>query len=118
MNVKIENQNTVEVENKTEKQTAKKAKLALVGVKKGAEAAKLTANKIATAPSKLFDNTIYGACYGISYGAVFSSLMIRKMLPANGLAIKGFHNGARVARKDFKIREEKLIESKSTVAES
>ncbi|PKM38543.1 MAG: hypothetical protein CVV06_00115 [Gammaproteobacteria bacterium HGW-Gammaproteobacteria-10] len=115
MNVKIENQITEEAE--VEKQTAKKAKLALVGVKKGAAAAKRTANKIATAPSKLFDNAIYGACYGISYGAVFSSLMIRKILPANGLAIKGFHNGARVARKDFKIREEKLIESKSTVVE-
>jgi len=89
--------------------TAKKARIALVGIKKGAIAAREAADKIASAPARLFDSAVYGACYGLSYGAVFSSLVVVKMLPANGVVMKGFHEGAKVARKDFKTREEKLV---------
>ncbi|MGZ8191305.1 MAG: hypothetical protein ACXWTS_08755 [Methylococcaceae bacterium] len=97
---------TVEnVENVTE--TVKKPKVALLGVKKGAIAAKQAATKITSAPSRLFDSAVYGACYGISYGAVFTSLAIVKMLPVNSLVMKGFHDGAKVARKDFKTSQEK-----------
>ncbi len=95
------------VENVTE--TVKKSKVALVGIKKGAIAAKQAVTKIASAPSRLFDSAIYGACYGISYGAVFTSLAIVKMLPTNSLLTKGFHDGAKVARKDFKTRQEKHV---------
>lgn len=95
------------VENVTE--TVKKSKVALVGIKKGAVAAKQAATKIASAPSKLFNSAIYGACYGISYGAVFTSCVIVKMLPVNSLVTKGFHDGAKVARKDFKTRQEKHV---------
>ncbi len=97
----------VTVENVAE--TVKKPKAALVGVKKGAIAAKQAATKIASAPARIFDSAIYGACYGISYGAVFSALMVVKMLPADGQAIKGFHDGAEVASKDFKAHEEKHV---------
>jgi hypothetical protein len=96
------------VENVTE-ETVKKPKIALVGIKKGAVAARQAVTKIASAPSRLFDSGLYGACYGISYGAVFTSLAIVKMLPANSLVTKGFHDGAKVARKDFKIRQEKQV---------
>ncbi len=93
------------VENATE--AVKKPNIALVGVKKGAMAAKEAATKIATAPSRAFDSALYGACYGMSYGAVFTSLAIVKMLPVNGVVKKGFHDGAKVARKDFKTHQEK-----------
>jgi hypothetical protein len=95
------------VENVTE--TVKKSRAALVGVKKGAIAAKRAATKIASAPARVFDSAVYGGCYGISYGAVFTSLVIVKMLPANSLVTKGFHDGAKVARKDFKARQEKQV---------
>ncbi|MDO9424424.1 MAG: hypothetical protein Q7T40_09580 [Methylobacter sp.] len=95
------------VENVTE--TVKKSKIALVGIKKGAIAAKQAATKIASAPSRLFDNALYGACYGISYGAVFTSLVIVKILPTNSLVTKAFHDGSKVARKDFKTRQEKHV---------
>ena len=109
MNQKVVNKTAdeVTVENVTE--TVKKPKIALVGIKKGAIAAKQAATKIATAPSRLFDSAVYGACYGISYGAVFTSLVIVKMLPTNSLVTKGFHDGAKVARKDFKTRQEKQV---------
>ena len=100
------------VENVAE--TVKKPKIALVGVKKGAIAAKQAATKIVTAPSRLFDNAVYGACYGISYGAVFASLMIVKMLPVESFAIKGLHYGAEVARKDFKASQEQLEPSEDS----
>jgi len=103
------------VENVTE--TVKKPKIALVGVKKGALAAKQAATKMASAPSRAFDSALYGACYGISYGAVFASLAIIKILPANSRVMKGFHDGAKVARKDFKSRQEKHVAPEdSTVA--
>jgi hypothetical protein len=95
------------VENVTE--TAKKPKIALIGMKKGAIAARQAVTKIASAPSRLLDSGLYGACYGISYGAVFTSLVIVKMLPANSLVTKGFHDGAEVAHKDFKTRQEKHV---------
>ena len=90
----------------------------MVGVKKGAVAAKQAASKVASAPSKILDSAVYGACYGISYGAVFSSLMIAKMLPTNGLVIKGFHDGAKVAHKDFKTHEEKHVTAEKAEAKS
>lgn len=110
--------NEATVENVTE--AVKKPKIAVVGVKKGAIAAKETATKIAFAPSKLLDRAIYGACYGVSYGAVFTSLMIVKMLPVNGMAMKGFHDGAKVARKSYKAGQEKqeMIEGSAAVAET
>ena len=100
------------VENVTE--TVKKPKIALIGIKKGAIAAKQAATTIASAPSKLFDSAIYGVSYGLSYGAVFTSLVIVKMLPVNGQVIKGFHDGAKVARKDFKSRQEKRVPSEDS----
>jgi hypothetical protein len=114
MNVKNASKTAEEatVENVTE--TVEKPNIALVGMKKGAIAAKQAVTKIASTPSKLFDSGVYGACYGISYGAVFASLAIVKMLPANSLVTKGFHDGAKVARKDFKTRQEKLVEHKDS----
>ena len=111
MNVKHAGKTAEEatVEKDTATKTVKTPKMALMGVKKGAVAAKQAVSKIASAPSRMFDSAVYGACYGISYGAVFSSLLVIKMLPANGLAIKGFHDGAEVAHKDFKIRQEKHV---------
>ena len=102
------------VENVTE--TVKKPKAALVGVKKGAIAAKQAATKIASAPSRLFDSAVYNACYGISYGAVFTSVIVVKMLPTNSLVTKGFRDGAEVASKDFIARQEKhVVPEDSTV---
>ncbi|HEY8158271.1 MAG TPA: hypothetical protein VIF10_06155 [Methylobacter sp.] len=89
------------------KEAVKEPHIALMGVKKGAIAAREAATKIAAAPSRVFDSALYGACYGISYGAVFTSLMIVKMLPTDSLVTRGFHDGAKVARKEFKAHQEK-----------
>ena len=111
MNQKVVNKSAdeVTVENVAVTETVKKPKIALVGMKNGAIAARQAVSKIASAPARLFDSGVYGACYGISYGAVFTSLAIVKMLPANSLVTKGFHDGAKVARKDFKARQEKQV---------
>ena len=104
----------VTVEKDTETKTFKTSRVALIGVKKGAEAAKQTVSKIASAPARMFDSAVYSACYGISYGAVFTSLAIVKMLPANSLVTKGFHDGAKVARKDFKTHQEKHLSAEDS----
>ncbi len=102
-----------EVENLTE--IVKKPKLAIIGIKEGAAAARQAATKIVSAPSRLFDSALYGASYGIAYGAVFTSLVIAKMLPVNSLVVKGLQEGAKVARNDFKTRQESLLPKDSTV---
>ncbi len=115
MNVKKSSKTAAEttVENITAETTVEnvieKPNIALVGIKKGAIAAKQAVSKIASAPSRLFDSAVYSACYGISYGAVFTSLAFVKMLPADSLMTKGFHDGAEVARKDFKTHQEKQV---------
>ena len=81
-------------------------------LKRGAADTKCAAGKIAMTPAKLFDSAVDGACYGISYGTVFSALMITKMLPDNGLVIKGFHDGSKEAHKDFKIQRQKHVAEK------
>ncbi len=113
MNLKFASKTAEEtlVENATETSTGRKPKRAVVGIKKGAVAAKQAASKIALAPAKIFDSAVYSVCYGISYGAVFTSLVIVKMLPVNSLVTKGFHDGAEVAHKDFKTRQEKRVVS-------
>lgn len=95
------------VDDAPEPKVVKKPRVALAGVKKGAAAAKQAVSTIASAPARLLDSAAYGICYGLSYGAVFSTLMVVKMLPDDGLAIKGFHEGAQAARKDFKRHEQK-----------
>jgi hypothetical protein len=122
MNVKVDRKTAEEhiLEYDSEKRTVKKVKrTALLGVKKGAVAAKRAASKIASAPAKIFDGAVYGACYGLSYGTVFSSLMVSKMLSDNSIVLKAFHDGAVVARKDFKTHQEhQLAAEKTVVAES
>jgi hypothetical protein len=81
--------------NVTESQTA------MAGIKKGAIAAKIAATNVVLMPAKLLDKAVYGTCYGLSYGAVFTSLVVAKMLPSSSVAMKGFHGGAVEARKDF-----------------
>lgn len=105
------------VDNASATGAVKEASMALAGVKKGAAAAKQAVSTIASSPSRILDSTVYGVSYGLSYGAVFSALMVVKMLPADGLAIKGFHEGAKAARKDFKTHEYKHAAEK-TVSES
>jgi hypothetical protein len=101
------------VENVTE--NVKKPKLALIGIKEGAAAARQAATKIVSIPSRLFDSALYGASYGVAYGAVFTSLVIAKMLPADSLVVKGLHEGAKVAHKDFKTRQESRLPKDSAV---
>ncbi|MGZ4995244.1 MAG: hypothetical protein ACXWFX_16815 [Methylobacter sp.] len=98
--------------------TVKKSKVALIGVKKGALAAKQAAARMASAPSKIFDDALYHACYGISYGAVFTSLAVVKILPISSLMKKGFHDGAKIARKDFKTSQEKHIAHEDSIVVS
>jgi hypothetical protein len=98
---------TATVDDATE--TDKQPNMVVAGVKKGALAAKQAASKIVSAPSQILDDTVYGVCYGLSYGAVFSSLMVTKMLPANGSVIKGFNEGAKVAHKDFKTQKQERV---------
>ena len=88
---------------------AKKTRIAMAGAKKGAAAAKRAAAKVVTAPGRLLDKTVYNVCYGISYSAVFTSLRGEKALPADGAAMKGFHEGAEIARKDFETHQEKHL---------
>ncbi|HEY8034775.1 MAG TPA: hypothetical protein VIF37_04220 [Methylobacter sp.] len=103
----VTNKKTEEGTVENAKEAVKKPNIALVGVKKGAIAAKEAATKIAAAPSKVFDSAVYSACYGMSYGVVFTSLAIGKMLPVNSHAMKGFRDGVKVARKDFNAHQEK-----------
>ena len=114
----IADKNAAEAKVKHVTEDVKKSKVVLLGVKRGAMAAKQAAAKMASSPSRMFDHALYNACYGISYGAVFTSLALVKMLPGNSLVTKGFHDGAKVARKDFKTHQEKHITHEDSTAVS
>ena len=105
------------LEDATVENISEKTNLALAGIKKSAIAVRQAANKIASAPSRMLNSAVYGSCYGISYGAVFTFSVIANSLPANSPVAKGFHDGAVNARHDFKTRKEKpVLPDDATVA--
>lgn len=97
---------TQKVTRKTAAESVSESRTALAGIKEGALAAKKAVANIASLPRKALDKAVYGTCYGLSYGAVFTSLVVVKLLPSDSVAMKGFHEGAEDAHKDFIAQEQ------------
>lgn len=60
--------------------------------------------------SSLAKRAAYKGLYGVAYGTVFTSLLLRKLLvPKGGMVEGALHDGAVAARHDFEEKE-KLID--------
>lgn len=72
----------------------------------GAADACSAAANLVPATGKVIRKSIYSGFYYVTYGVVFSSLMIGNLIPSDNAMGEGVHDGAAAARKAFKARQE------------
>jgi hypothetical protein len=65
-----------------------------------------SANKDEEAKANIISQAVYTTFYAVSFGVVFSSLLLSKLLvPKNGIVAKGLHDGSIAARKALQEKE-------------
>lgn len=79
--------------------------LAKVISESAADACSAASNALPAA-GKAVRKIVYSGCYYITYGIVYSSMIVGSLIPANSAVGEGMHDGAAAARKDFAQREE------------
>jgi hypothetical protein len=71
---------------------------AVQAAKQGAEKARATATDAMPAAGEFLSRAVYRTCYSVSFGIVFSSVMIARSIPKNNAAVHGLIDGAQAAR--------------------
>jgi hypothetical protein len=103
------------------KSVADAMEAAVNAAKETATDARSTAAEALPAVGKLLSNLVYKACYGISYGVVFPSVLIAKSIPQNNPAVHGFIDGGRAAIDmvdEMKMKGKVSVESSAPAAHS
>jgi hypothetical protein len=76
------------------------------------------ANKDEEAKGNIVSQAVYTTFYAVSFGVVFSSLLLSKLLvPKNGVVAKGLHDGSIAARKALVEKEILFAEVAEQTAE-
>jgi hypothetical protein len=70
---------------------------AVKAAREGAEEARATAADALPAASHFVSQAVYKTCYAISYGVVFSSVLLARSIPTNNAAVHGLIDGAHAA---------------------
>lgn len=82
--------------------------VAVEGLKEGASQARRAAGELLPNVGRACSKVVYTGFYGVSYGVVFSGLLIGSLIPKSSAVAKGVCDGADSATKAFaKRREEK-----------
>jgi putative methionine-R-sulfoxide reductase with GAF domain len=84
---------------------------AMEAVKEASADAAEAAAKAPAEIGKFLSKTVYGGFYYLSYGVVFGSLIVGKLIPKNSAMAHGIHDGAIAARDAFKVKEAALREA-------
>jgi len=71
-------------------------------IKSGAGDAKTAAAKVYPATQRIFSKSVYATCYYLSYGVVFSSLLVAGLVPKQTPIYFGFVDGAAAANDSIK----------------
>ena len=70
---------------------------ASAAVKQGAADAGATAAAAVPVARKMMADAVYKACYGISYGVVFPTMLIARSIPPDNPIVHGLVDGSRAA---------------------
>jgi hypothetical protein len=70
---------------------------AVKAAKEGAEEARATVADSLPAARKFVSRSVYNTCYAISYGVVFPTMLIVRMVPKDNAVVHGLVDGARAA---------------------
>ncbi|MGX2039797.1 hypothetical protein ACWJKU_06640 [Methylocaldum sp. MU1018] len=74
--------------------------------KEGAEHARSTFAEIIPELGGMIHKSVYSGFYYLTYGAVFGSLLIGSLIPADSAMTEGVRDGAEAAKKAFEGRHE------------
>jgi hypothetical protein len=72
--------------------------VAIEAAQRGAADARDAANRTWTATERFVSRCLYTACYTVSYGVVFPSVLLARSIPVNNAAVRGLIDGANAAR--------------------
>jgi len=78
--------------------TAGNLELVAQATQRGAEDARVAAARTWTATGLFVSGFVYRTCYIISYGVVFPSVLLARVVPVNNAAVRGLIEGAQAAR--------------------
>src|SRR2546423_1115500 len=70
---------------------------AVQAVKDGAENARATATDAIPAASQFLSQAVYKTCYSVSFGVVFSAILIARWIPKDNAVVHGLVDGAHAA---------------------
>jgi hypothetical protein len=70
---------------------------AVKAAKDGAESARATAVDALPVANQMVSRLVYKTCYSLSYGVVFSSVLVARSIPRNNAAVHGLIDGAHAA---------------------
>jgi hypothetical protein len=99
-----------------DKETVKKS--VFNAFKAGSSAAKKAAANFSFTPFKHANQIVYKVCYSLSYGAVYSALVVSKAFPEEGVIHKGLHEGLQSAVSAFEAKQHTITIDPSNVATS
>lgn len=71
---------------------------AAVAVREGATDARAKAQQMAPAATRAISRTVYAACYCVSYGVVFPTMLVCSLVPTNNAFGHGLVDGAHAAQ--------------------
>ncbi len=71
---------------------------AVQAAKGGIEEARTTASQAMPAVGSFLSSVTYKACYAVSYGVVFPTMLLVRAIPKENAAVHGFVDGARAAQ--------------------
>lgn len=70
---------------------------AVQAAKSGAADARETAEKAFPVAANMLAKLAYNACYSLSYGVVFPTMLLARSVPKNNAVVHGFMDGAKAA---------------------
>lgn len=70
---------------------------AVKAAQEGAEGARETVAEALPAAGQFLSRMVYNACYGLSYGVVFPTMLAVRAIPKDNAAVHGFVDGAQAA---------------------
>ncbi len=93
----MSNEAVITVSNDPLKSVADAMDAAVQAAKGGVRDVRVTASGALPALSSFLSGPTYKTCYAVSYGMVFSTVLVARAIPKENAAVHGFIDGARAA---------------------
>jgi hypothetical protein len=83
--------------------------MAVKSTREGVEKARETASDAIPAAGEFLSQAAYKTCYGISFGVVYSTMLLVRAIPKNNAAVHGLVDGAHAAMDSVQEMQNKPV---------